>query len=775
MNLLRNGFQPPGETILDRPTSPHAVRDSQHDPGIDLGPVHSASVMARLPAEQAPLLSIVVDCEEEFDWRYPIRGTPYSLKSVPPLRRAAETLARQDAKLTIMATYAIVEHDPSWHELNAIVRDCGAAIGAHMHAWITPPFLEEPTLQNSFQGNLLREVEASKIETLLAAVSARTGEPVRLFRAGRYGFGTSTAEFLAERGIRIDLSFMPHFDYTDTGGASFTGVSCDPFWFADDRRLFEFPMTAGFTGWMKGSGSRLFARLNARSLRYLRLPSVLANGGLLNRVRLSPEGVTLAEAKALTRSLHAQGHRVFHLSFHSTSLVPGAAPYVATDDDAARLVDWLSQYVAFFQTEFLGRVVTPDAIEAAARGALTAGRQGNGAEDVRSALVKPAPVRPAPVRPAPVRPAPVWSAPVWLAPVWPAVAPHEAAAARVSVIIPTYNRADLVERAVRSALEQTYPVSEVIVVDDGSRDATRAVLAGLMLAPLGDRIAYIYQDNQGVSMARNRGIQSATGELIAFLDSDDVWEPWKLALQIGCLQQYPRMVMLGTNAWEVGENGVTRPDFMRTYSVYKSYDRLREQFEEHQIVLGDASATLFFGDFSSPMFLGNFFVTSTVVVRRDVLLQAGLFDVAMLNAGEDYDLFWRICQLGQAGVIDVPSVRFRRGGIDHLHASPQMALSNLWAIERYLSKHPEGPDLDRDLITSRVAESYAWAGRSLFDHDRPMEARPFLRQAINQGAGSLRLRAYEAFTWMPGWTIPAARRAVQQFRRAATLASKPAP
>ena len=725
--------------MLDRSTSPHAGYATQHDPGIDFGDIRSTSITPRLPAEQTPLLSIVVDCEEEFDWRYPIRGTPYSLRSVRPLRRVAETLTKQNAPLTIMTTHAIIEHDESWRDLDAVSRDCGAAIGAHMHPWITPPFLEEPTLRNSYQGNLSREAEARKIESLLAAISARTGQPVRLFRAGRYGFGRSTAEFLAERGITTDLSFMPHFDYTDTGGASFTAVSCDPFWFSDDKRLFEFPMTAGFTGWMKGRGATLFEKFNARSLRFLRLPSVLANSGLLNRIRLSPEGVTLTEAKALTRSLHAQGHRLFHLSFHSTSLVPGATPYVATDDDAARLTTWLTDYVDFFHRELQGQVVTPDAVEACARRAMAAWRSEDRPVDAQRGSVRAS------------------ATPAFRADTAP----------RISVIVPTYNRADLVKRAVQSALEQTYPVSEIIVVDDGSRDDTRSVLA-----PLCDRIDYIYQENQGVSLARNRGIQDATGDLIAFLDSDDVWEPWKLALQVSCLQQYPRMVMLGTNALEVDKTGVIRPDFMRNYSAYKSYDRLRDRFEERQIAAADSSATLFFGDFSSPMFLGNFFVTSTVVVRRDVLMQAGLFDVAMRNAGEDYDLFWRICHLGQAGVIDVPAVRFWRGGVDHLHSNPQMALSNLLAVERYLSQHPDGPDLDADLVTGRLAESYAWAGRSLFDHDRPLEARPFLRQAISRGAGSPRLRAYEVFTWMPEWTIPAARRVVQGFRRAAPPALK---
>lgn len=333
---------------------------------------------------------------------------------------------------------------------------------------------------------------------------------------------------------------------------------------------------------------------------------------------------------------------------------------------------------------------------------------------------------------------------------------------RVSVIVPTYNRADLVGRAVLSVLNQTFPAHEIIVIDDGSHDETRAVLA-----PFGDRIRYIYQANQGVSAARNRGIREATGNLIAFLDSDDTWEPWKLAVQLSCLSQFPDLVLIGTNAWEVNEQGIAKPDFMRTYSAYKWYNQARSHFQEQQFVLGTICGTLFFGDFSSPMFLGNFFVTSTVLVRRDILVHAGPFDPDMRNAGEDYDLFWRICWLGKAGVIDVPAIRFRRGGGDHLHSTPQMALSNLLAIERYFHQHPNGPDLTRDLVVRRLAESYAWAGRSLFDHDQPKKARPYLRKAIRQGGGSLRLRVYVALTYMPGWTISAARWAVHSVKRAA--------
>lgn len=101
----------------------------------------------------------------------------------------------------------------------------------------------------------------------------------------------------------------------------------------------------------------------------------------------------------------------------------------------------------------------------------------------------------------------------------------------VSVIIPTYNRAQTIERSVQSALNQTYPEIEVIVVDDGSTDGTSEVLAGLQ-----GPVRSVRQPNAGPSAARNRGVAEARGSIIAFLDSDDVWLPDKLALQMQVLE-----------------------------------------------------------------------------------------------------------------------------------------------------------------------------------------------------------------------------------------------
>ncbi|MGA7301658.1 MAG: glycosyltransferase family A protein, partial [Candidatus Sulfotelmatobacter sp.] len=105
---------------------------------------------------------------------------------------------------------------------------------------------------------------------------------------------------------------------------------------------------------------------------------------------------------------------------------------------------------------------------------------------------------------------------------------------KVSVVIPTYNRAGTVPRAIESVLAQTFTDLEVIVVDDGSSDDTGKVLGEMF----GERIRYFAQVNQGASIARNRGIEEARGEWIAFLDSDDLWEKEKLEWQLKALEQF---------------------------------------------------------------------------------------------------------------------------------------------------------------------------------------------------------------------------------------------
>ena len=110
----------------------------------------------------------------------------------------------------------------------------------------------------------------------------------------------------------------------------------------------------------------------------------------------------------------------------------------------------------------------------------------------------------------------------------------------ISVIIPTHNRAGLLQKALESVLAQTYPVNEILIVDDGSTDGTKDIVGSYLRGTAGAKtsVKYIYQEQQGVAAARNSGIANSTGEWLAFLDSDDLWLPEKLSWQVRALAEY---------------------------------------------------------------------------------------------------------------------------------------------------------------------------------------------------------------------------------------------
>jgi glycosyltransferase involved in cell wall biosynthesis len=186
----------------------------------------------------------------------------------------------------------------------------------------------------------------------------------------------------------------------------------------------------------------------------------------------------------------------------------------------------------------------------------------------------------------------------------------------VSVVIPAYNAESCVGRAIRSVLVQTHPVREIIVVDDGSRDATRAVVQ-----EFGVPVRYIHQVNAGVSAARNHGIREAVGEWIAFLDADDEWLPDKLGRQVELLKARPDLRWCGCSPAYVRGGEATPAEVPASL-----HETLRE-----------AGAIPFFEGLRR----GLVFQTSGVVVEGTVLAEAGGFDES-LRVNEDRDLWWRI-------------------------------------------------------------------------------------------------------------------------------------
>ena len=159
---------------------------------------------------------------------------------------------------------------------------------------------------------------------------------------------------------------------------------------------------------------------------------------------------------------------------------------------------------------------------------------------------------------------------------------------KVSVIIPTYNRQDLVQEAIDSVLNQTFRDWELIVVDDGSTDQTPSVLQ----ERYDSRIIYIYQENQGESAARNRGLYSATGEYVAFLDSDDLWHPKKLQRQIEVFAEKPELGLVSTQAYWINYEGLLLKQTPQGYGR-KNKDISWQDLVLDNVVAGGGSAVAY--------------------------------------------------------------------------------------------------------------------------------------------------------------------------------------
>jgi hypothetical protein len=313
-----------------------------------------------VPASSAPQLFIIVDTEEEFDWSAPFSRESVGVTAIQEVGRLQKTVAPYGLKPTYVVDYPVASTSSSVDMLGAFADAGECRIGAHLHPWVTPPFDEPLVPKMSFGCNLGQPIERAKIENLTATIAARLKVRPRVFKAGRYGLGTSTVSILESLGYDVDTSVIPHMDFRGESGPSFLGFSPKPAVFGNARRMLELPCTTGFTGAARRMGESLHGVASSAALVPLRAVGILARSGLLNRVMLSPEGNTLDEMKALTRALHADGLRTFALTFHSPSLKPGCTRYVKTGADRDAFLGTIDRYCDFFFSEMNGSATTAE-------------------------------------------------------------------------------------------------------------------------------------------------------------------------------------------------------------------------------------------------------------------------------------------------------------------------------------------------------------------------------------------------------------------------------
>jgi glycosyltransferase involved in cell wall biosynthesis len=228
----------------------------------------------------------------------------------------------------------------------------------------------------------------------------------------------------------------------------------------------------------------------------------------------------------------------------------------------------------------------------------------------------------------------------------------------ISVIIPTYNSDKFISEAISSVLRQTYTDYEIIVVDDGSTDSTKEIIENNF-----PEVSYFYTTNQGVSRARNYGIQRARGEFIAFLDADDLWLPEKLEKQIGVFNADQELMLVFTEHRFFDANGIREATFSKKERLMK-------------------------GDVVKNIFLHSHVALPTVMVRKNIFQEIGYFEED-LNVAEDDNLWIRIALKFRIHLLDEVLVHCRMTENSLSRTTTNVVTGVLKNVELIEKKYPD--------------------------------------------------------------------------------------
>lgn len=268
----------------------------------------------------------------------------------------------------------------------------------------------------------------------------------------------------------------------------------------------------------------------------------------------------------------------------------------------------------------------------------------------------------------------------------------------VSVVIPAYNATSFIAKGINSALSQTYPIKEIIIVDDGSSDNLESVIGNYDNRLL----TLVRQDNSGAAAARNKGVEIASGEYIAFLDADDYWHERKLELQMDFLSK--------------------NLDVDLCYSCCYSMDL--KECDDFVFPEPDEGEPHIIEDFEE-VFVNPYFGTPGVVLKRSAFMELGGYDPSLKNA-EDVDLWLRISWCKK--VARMPQQLFvvakRPDSLSTTNGFP----ANLHVIEKFCREHPEFRDTQARTIKQAKSIVYAqWGRQMLVDNNNKIARQKFAK------------------------------------------------
>jgi glycosyltransferase involved in cell wall biosynthesis len=310
---------------------------------------------------------------------------------------------------------------------------------------------------------------------------------------------------------------------------------------------------------------------------------------------------------------------------------------------------------------------------------------------------------------------------------------------KVSVVIPTYNRADKVRKGVESVLAQSFTDLEVIVVDDGSSDDTEQTLRHAF----GDRIRYHFQPNQGVSVARNKGIEEARGEWIAFLDSDDLWEKEKIEWQFNALQRFDSRCSACYTDVRFFNHSETRTMFQLAQDSYRHEDAIGLNTDVLRLLVKPGGA-------------GMVVCLSSLLVRRDAIKKAGGFDPTLFYS-QDSEFMFRLAILTGFCYVNRPLVQFDRSPAEIRHVGVQSEWNKLefWLSDSQLRlegllRLTEGQPIQiRNLVRRQLGSIHSGWVNCYLESGQYGKAREAASKAVQMG-----LSFNVAVKWMLTWVSP---------------------
>ena len=285
----------------------------------------------------------------------------------------------------------------------------------------------------------------------------------------------------------------------------------------------------------------------------------------------------------------------------------------------------------------------------------------------------------------------------------------------VSVVVPAFNRGKLIGATLESVAAQTMQPREVIVVDDGSSDDTARIAES-------KGAAVIQQANRGIGAARNAGIRAASGEWIAFLDSDDLWVPEKLEIQSLAVQLCPDITMIFSDMEQFNGNGLVRPSFL---GYRTNFSEVVGQRPSPDVLCCDP------GSLARAFHRGNFINPSTLIVHRSLLTSAGPVDES-LGALEDREHVLRLLHHATVAVCRQQLVRYRMHN-GQFSADDRRMLDGATHVARRIFENPDRyPAGSVEVYRSLLPRVYYSLGLVHMDRGAFPEAKRLLRKSLSK-------------------------------------------